>query len=512
VHAYLTTHRTIALVIAGVTFAMFLPTVILPYAFADDYSILWMAVSGKPSIPLIRNILEWDALGGRPVAGVLTQWTLQAAGTIENLRFVRLIGLVGMVILALLLHWALTRAGFRSTVAALIALLVCSLPAFQVFVAYTELYVAPIATILAAAASILIVTTLDGSRKLATDRPLRAAALLLVALTIYQPAAMFFWVFLAIAVAGARDEPGGALALVRAHAGVGIVALACEFLVTRIAIHFLAHGADYTSTAGAPYRTTLTHDPVGKVRWFFEQPLYRSLNLFDLTPSSWLAALVAVIAVGGIVVWLLYWSVRPFLYIAVGLVLVPLSYLPNLLTIENAATYRTQVALSALITLYVCFGAVGLWVTLRESVRDRISVRASNVTQRIGLALAGLVVFGGVVSAMRNVTDFFAESQMTELRLVKGQVAAVPAGAPRIGFVATPSNWGLTDLVIGDEFGLPTTAQTTVLRPLVLILLHEEGRLPRDSPLPTVDILPLDTTTYPSGEPVIDVRKLRLLR
>ena len=47
--------------------------------------------------------------------------------------------------------------------------------------------------------------------------------------------------------------------------------------------------------------------------------------------------------------------------------------------------------------------------------------------KRIGLALAGLVVFGSVVSAMRNVTDFFAEPQMTELRLVRSQVAAVPA-------------------------------------------------------------------------------------
>ena len=314
------------LVIAGTTFGIFIPAVIVPYAFADDYSILWMVVSGKPSSPLIQNILDWDAL----------------------------IGLIGIVVLALLLHRALVRARIAPTFAAVIALLVCTMPAFQVFDSYTELFVAPYAALLAGGASLLAVDAITDPRGPVTNRSAGATGLLLGALMIYQPAAMFFWVFLAIAVVGARRDAGRASRLARMHLSVGVVALGLEFLATKLTIHFLAGNADFGSTAGAPYRTNLTHDIVGKTRWFFGQPLKRSLNLFDLTPSVWLAVLVGVVAVGGILLWLLYWSPRPLLYLGIGVSLVPLSYLPNLVVTENSATYRTQVALSSLIALYFC--------------------------------------------------------------------------------------------------------------------------------------------------------------
>jgi hypothetical protein len=132
--------------------------------------------------------------------------------------------------------------------------------------------------------------------------------------------------------------------------------------------------------------------------------------------------------------------------------------------------------------------------------------------ERAALALSVLFVAGSAFSAARNVINLFVEPQMTELRLVRSQVAAVPDGATRIGFVETPFQWGMTKLTIGDEFGIPTTCQTTVLRPLVLLLLREEGRLPQNAPLPTVDLLPYTTTTFPSGEPVVDVRGLQRLR
>ena len=55
-------------------------------------------------------------------------------------------------------------------------------------------------------------------------------------------------------------------------------------------------------------------------------------------------------------------------------------------------------------------------------------------------------------------------------------------------------------------------SQSSNLTPLVLLLLHEEGQLPPQAPEPVIDLLPWDTTTHPSGEPIIDVRGLRQLR
>jgi len=37
---------------------------------------------------------------------------------------------------------------------------------------------------------------------------------------------------------------------------------------------------------------------------------------------------------------------------------------------------------------------------------------------------------------------------------VRSQVAALPDGITRIGFVETPWQWGATNFAIGDEFGI----------------------------------------------------------
>jgi hypothetical protein len=108
--------------------------------------------------------------------------------------------------------------------------------------------------------------------------------------------------------------------------------------------------------------------------------------------------------------------------------------------------------------------------------------------------------------------SLFVVPQSTELRLVRSQVAALPAGLQRLAFVETGNDEGMTSFISVDEFGVPSSARPWVLRPLALLLLHEQGKLSVDEPEPVVDILPPSTTTYPSGEAVIDARGLIRLR
>src|SRR4029079_524915 len=117
-----------------------------------------------------------------------------------------------------------------------------------------------------------------------------------------------------------------------------------------------------------------------------------------------------------------------------------------------------------------------------------------------------------VFSADRNVMSLFVVPQSTELRLVRSQVAAPPAGLQRLAFVETGNGEGMTSFISVDEFGVPSSARPWVLRPLALLLLHVQGKLSVDEPEPVVDILPPSTTTYASGEAVIDARGLIRLR
>jgi hypothetical protein len=498
--AHLASSRAALASVALVLLGIFLPALVVPYAFSDDYPILSVA-DGLGSSPWFgSNVVATVAASGRPLAGALDQVVIGAAGTIDNLRFVRLLGVAGIVALACLLHWALVRAGFTRLLAALATVLACSTPAFLVYGSWAVLFNAPWAALLGAGASMLAVAALDVPRRLAVDQLATAATLLVAALLVYQPAAMEFWVFLAIALAGAVGDPVRARRLVRAHAAVAAVAFAVAFVVAKIAVHVVG------SSAPNPARLGLTHHPVGKLGWFLHGPLYWSLNLFKLAPSPWLAAVVAVVAAGGIVLGLRQRRSPMRLLLVTGLALVPLSFLPNLVVAENSPTYRVLPALSSLIALYACFGAIGIWLALRDRVRPRVGRATLVAAERGALALAACVVATGAVTAAGHVTSLFVLPQSTELRLIRSQVAALPAGVSRIGFVETPYFDSMSSFVAVDEFGVPSSGRPWSLEPAVLLILREEGRLPPPGQRPAVDMLPWDTTTLPTDEPVIDVR------
>jgi Glucosyl transferase GtrII len=502
---YVLSSSAILLVIAATIFGIFLPALIVPYAFTDDYPVLSIADGLGPNPWFGNSIIDTVATSGRLFAALLDKLVFSAAGTIDNLRFVRLLAVLGIVGLAFLLHWALVRSGVKRTLAALIAVLVCSMPAFQVYGSWAVLFNVPYAAILGGGASLLAVAAVDAPRDLVADRLAGAIAMLVASLLIYQSAAMFFWVFLAVALIGAARDERRALRLVRAHFGIAAVALGLTFLIVKVAIHLIGDAAPNAA------RTALTHDVIGKARWFFRGPLYGSLSLFDLTPSRWLAALVATTAIGGILLLLRHERVRSLPYVAIGALLIPLSFLPNLVVAENSPTYRVQVSITSLIALYFCLGALGVWVTLRDWLRPRVSGQTLIAAKGLAAATAVAFVASSAFIAGRNVTTLFVVPQTTELRMIRSQVAALPNGIQQLAFVQTGNDQGMSKFVSVDEFGVPSSARPWSLQPSVLLILREEGRLPHGA-RPTVDALPPWTSTYPKNVPVVDVRGLQRLR
>ncbi len=502
----MTESRGYLLVIAVVLLGVFLPAVIASYGFADDYSILWMAVSGDPSPQFGKDIFAANATGGRPLAGILQSVFFAAAGTIDHLRFVRGAGVLAIVALAMLFHWALVRSAIRPFIAALITLFVCSMPAFQVYASWTVMFVSPYAMLLAAGSSLLAVSTLDAPRQVVPDRLVGTVVMLIAALMIYQPAAMFFWVFFAVALVGAARNSARIVRVARIHFVVAGVAFGITFVATRLMTRML--GAE--ATAG--HRTILTHDVLGKGRWFLEQPLNQALNLFELNPTSnWLALSVSIIAIVGIGVWLLRWSPRPILVAAIAISLVPLAYLPNLVVADTWPPFRTQVALTSLVALYAWLGALGLWTAVRDVLQDRVSQRVLTATERSVIGLSVFVVVLSLTLAAIHVETLIVEPQTTELALLRSQVKEVPTGARRIGFVLADWRGGLTETVAYDEFGLPSSARPWASEPSVDLILREQGRLPRRHP--TFLVYPPDASVFPPRLPVVDIRQsMRQLR
>src|SRR4029077_4998760 len=134
-----------------------------------------------------------------------------------------------------------------------------------------------------------------------------------------------------------------------------------------------------------------THDPIGKIGWFFRQPLYRSLNLSDVTPSRWLAALVAGVAIVGIPLALRRYRAPLLPYLAIAIALVPLCRVPNLVVTGEDGNYRMLAALSALVALYLGFGAIGIQLAVvRRLESPAARARAGRMGLGVGLAFVAV--------------------------------------------------------------------------------------------------------------------------
>jgi hypothetical protein len=370
-------NRVPILIVPVAVLAIYLPVVVVPYLFMDDYTLFaWQHGFGG-------SIWQTAAQGGRPMEGLLLLGSFSAVHDINGLRLVRFVALVGAALLGLLFFYALRRSGFNRWLSMGASVSVVSLPSVQVYVSWTVLAFAPYAAILAGLAALLAGSALGHGPRTAFGRRAEATGLLLCALLIYQPAAMFFWVFTAVRLLRPSESLSRAAKDLAESLGVGITAMAVSLGVIKVATH-------YYGPLGSG-RSSFTNDFFGKFRWFLDQPLVNSLNLFNLTPTRAQAVGVAIVASVGILLLHAHkgWKALGFLLIAA--ILVPLSYLPNLAVKEDWASYRSIGGLSALLAVYTWFG---LWGIGRAALTLHVQSGAKLVAARIvAVGLAALMSF-----------------------------------------------------------------------------------------------------------------------
>src|SRR2546426_6613069 len=97
VRALLSDSRAAGFAITLVIVVTYLPVLIFQYARTDDYMFLALAKHlGLPAPPYAESLIEFSAAEGRPIHGLLESAAFSAAGTIDNLRFVRILSVAGI--------------------------------------------------------------------------------------------------------------------------------------------------------------------------------------------------------------------------------------------------------------------------------------------------------------------------------------------------------------------------------------------------------------------------------
>jgi hypothetical protein len=551
-----------ALIAPLAALAAYLPAIVVPYAYMDDYFVLgWREGLGGDFYKTATSF-------GRPFHALSLRGAFALASDIDSLRLVRLVGLLGVMVLAVLLYYALRHAELGRWLSTGVCVSVVSLASFQVYVSWAATFEAPYVAALGGLAWLRLRSGFGLRGRAAWIRRAEAAALLLCALLTYQPAAMFFWVFAAIDLLRPTEELAYAARKLGESLGVAAVAMFFAYAAVRVGVHFYG-GA----TSG---RTNLVHDLVDKTRWFLNEPLVNSLAMFELVPTESLALAVAIVAAAGILLLHAHSGRRAFGFLGLALVLIPLSYLPNLAVAEQFASYRSIGALSTLLTLYLWLGIWGISRSLLRFAADgggklvvartvslalaallsfvslaliilplahvvasrpasgvsldtltswpelatfvllfllfgSVGLWAPSVAKATGVATVTTFALAGVLVAARNVTTLFVEPQSVELQLLRSSLASPSApDPPRVVFVKPNWTQGPAPLVRYDEFGLPSTYFAWVPNPATLLVLGE--RLHRRAN-PTIDVLPWDARAPDAearpGDAFVDMRKLQ---
>jgi len=431
---------------------------LVPYLFTDDYANLAASFRGT-----LKESLELVVAGGRSIYAISLLTAFSLMDSFSSLRILRLISIVGIAITSWLIYLNLCSAGWKRKNSLVGAYLIGTLPAFQVYASWAVAFIFPWATAITA----ISVQCLEFKSETLLRKKILfvslATLILILSLNIYQPAAMFFWVFAAIKIfIKYKNDFESQLKKLFYYLIVYVTALSAAFLILKLTEMSINQHSSRAEIINNFY------DILSKIKWFILYPLVDSANFVNINASYLVAFLVLSLMIIGSFFYLEGTLFRKLTLLGISLLFIIFSYTPNLVVTSSLPSYRTQVALAALLLLFFYLSMEGLIKPFQNSDRH---YRFQNLC----LALI-LPVFS--IWSMYNVIVTIVIPQFTELANIRMQLPVNKLeSADKIYYIVPEETNILTTPMSPirkyDEFGLPSSVATWAQKNSVYIVLHE---------------------------------------
>jgi len=439
------------------------PATFHDYGLRDDYSNLREAHE-EPG-----KVVRFCASHARPIYGWLLQSTYGLTNSVQGLAWLRCVSAMLLGAISLVMFRGLRGLGwsFGSSLSA--AMLIALVPSSQVIAAWAVGWPYAITALLAVAAFFTAEGALPVGRGASTGRIVGqwaiALGLLLVGALVYQSSVLFYLVPLAGALIAQRQRHRS---LVRAARWLG---LHLGLVVTALGLAYCTITALYSAGVFVKSaRIAFEHHWVDKAAWFLREPLPNALSLFVLNDDNHrdhalyvacAAAVALVLAAGVYVEWRRHGRARGLIWLA-GLCALPVfAFAISLVASERYATYRTILAMTAVL---VCFLVA--------------SVRA--LTEHWGATarglLAALILSTAFLTAQHHAYALIAVPQGNEWQLIVAGAKHVRLDAqrrPRIFAIAsTPADIS-TASIYHDEFGSLSSNSEWVPKEMFKRAMHD---------------------------------------
>ena len=441
--------------------ACYSSTLIADYGFSDDY---YDIVPGHQEAVAKKKILE-----GRPIYGLLYGTLFSGGMSIEDLRWIRLLTIVGISLLAFGVYRVLVRTQWSRFQSFCVSVVLCTTLPFQIFAAWATCFAFPIAALISLYAFVLAD---EACRKY--PRPKRmwlttgAVLLQFGALATYQPAAMFFCV--AAAVVMLKSDVGHILHRCIRYGTVFVISMALGFLLHKITSLW---------SSALILRGSLASDVFGKAQFFWEiipdifsfsllSPYHLIFSTYGIPHPhtyNWhfedgvMKAIAFAIMTSGLLLYFFRGSCKNgLLKCTIAFFLIPLSVAPLLIISTDVYAYRTLLAPASLVVIYMFYAFRG-WTDLWRTFPPRLADVIWGAGATISLFLAAHHVHSYIVvpqmeemEIMRFPLERADLSHVEKIHVIRpisgsGGESLAPLMRFEFGYVSSETDWAAHAMV-----------------------------------------------------------------
>ena len=453
----------------AVRFAVILTALLIAYSPAvhgyylhtDDY--FWSSFGGFPR----AAILTFMSVVGRPLTGAVYV-AFGAVKTMNGMNLLRTLSIVNLAALGLLTYRYLRKELPSAPVALTAAVALLTTPPFATAAGFLSTAPYALAATVAGGAFVLVSEKVIGNR--ARSRWGFAAlawSLLIVALALYQPGALFY-----VSLAAISTFLADPLRFYRDH--LRKLALHGAILAAACGVYYWAWRAwlqyAHVPMLGKYDARQFIVDIQGRMDWFIRTPLMEASNLWFVQPMAGVSLLA-----GGVVLVALCLDyprapgARGVAAVlgkaAVLAALLALTYGINLASYMPSAEYRTYTAMEGAMVLLFMISLGRILAAASRWIRPRFAA----------LAMA-MIAAGGICAGHVTIRRYITTPDSTEFHFVKDQIDRYQrtAGSDftmiHVIVVRRP-----VSAVERNELGEPSLRHGPNLRPMVTAALRELG-------------------------------------
>ena len=453
---------------AAIFFSFFMPLAIVyspvlyfNYTFHDD-TFFWFMSDEHGQHYFFRDVFYRARYG---------TWALQNIEAlfihhVSDLKFLRLLGILALSATACLCFQQMLRLSWHGLHAFLATLAIFLLPGAHDFVFWA------IASVLSLSAFFACLAFVKIQKE---KHLLGPVCLLLLAISIYQTWAMFFWVMVGTFVLFSDiSQPAFKKPFTRCMAA-GITSIVIYAIIILGMKCFYTHFNPDAMLDLGPYNPyKITSHWFEKIQWFFGEPMLNALNLWNIFPNT----LVAIMVSGFIAMTVLrvgLTSPKQLKKIGIIIVLIFLAFLPNLVSAANEPSYRCLFPLSSLI-----------WILVLWAGKQWIGPLPANASKWTMTILLSLAVLHGGIKAFHDVLYYRVLPSYIEWNAFRSMAAAVPFKDTDMLLINLPSH--IPGIERYDEYGVLSIHYLNDVYLLLFAALHETNPRP---------VMPLLTLKFP---------------